>query len=86
MAANTAENNYRTFLRRAFASAMIGAQVEAVAWVRRQSDEFAAIVISTERPEEYDRVLDLLTSPRCPLRVVREFTGRYDIRIYVEIA
>jgi hypothetical protein len=63
-----------------------GLRVEAVAWIRRgDEDEFAAIVCPREAGFEriYDRALEVLTDPRCPLVVAREHVGREDIRIYV---
>ena len=73
----------------------MGLQVEAVSWVHRGDDEFAAVVVfnGATHPEvrsaadrQYERALEVLTDPRCPLRVVREHVGRDDIRIYVAFA
>lgn len=61
----------------------LGWKVESVAWINREGDEFAAIVCSKEFGEHYEEALEFLTQPGCPLTVVREYTGKYDIRIYV---
>lgn len=73
-----------------------GLDVESVAWVKRgDDDEFAAVVVSNpeSHPEfraqaerEYEHAMEVLTDPRCPLRVVREYAGRDEIRIYVAFA
>ena len=70
-----------------------GLEVESVAPFReRFGDEFAAVVVSNgeTHPEiryhadrQYERALEVLTDPRCPLVVVGEYAGRDDIRIYV---
>lgn len=65
-----------------------GLTVEAVSWVHRRDDEFAALVTANEKgfEDQYLRVLEVLTDPRCPFRVVREHVGRYDTRTYVAFA
>lgn len=70
-----------------------GLEVESVAPFReRFGDEFAAVVVTNgeNHPEvayhaakQYERALEVLTDPRCPLVVTGEFAGRDDIRIYV---
>ena len=69
----------RKILRRSFF-------VESVAWIDRWDNEFAALVIGHERPDEYEKALEWLTTPGCPVIVVRERTGRLDTRIYVKLA
>lgn len=72
------ERAMRAMLRKA------GFHVEAVAYVQRHEDtEFAAIVCMPEVPEQYDRVLEFFTDPRCPFKITRERVGRQDIRVYV---
>lgn len=63
----------------------MGLQVESVADARRFGDEFAAVVVSAREghDRQYERAMEVLTDPRCPLKVVRETTGRDDVRIYV---
>lgn len=79
-----------------------GLKVESVSWIHRgEDDEFAAVVVSNPAwlakqwtqaeadrhyGREMDRVMEILTAPGCPLRVVREYTGETDIRIYVAFA
>lgn len=74
-----------------------GLQVESVAWISRgEDDEFAAVVVtnanrasdpgldnSRMHEREYGRAMEVLTDPRCPLRVVGERVGRDDTRIFV---
>lgn len=88
-----AEAEARKLLRAA------GLEVESVEWIRRgDDDEFAAIVVSNPEylaaqwskaeadrhyEREMERVLEVLTDPRCPLRVAHEYVGKTDIRIYV---
>lgn len=72
-------------LVRAWLKAKLGLHVESVAWIRRHRDhEFAAVVLPNYE-DQYEQVLELLTTPGCPLRVAREHTGKYDTRIYIEI-
>lgn len=76
-----AEKATRAMLRRN------GFETESVAWVQRTTDrEFAAIVISNNWPEKYEEALELLTRPGCPLNVTRERVGKYDTRIFIELA
>jgi hypothetical protein len=74
-----------------------GLEVESVAPFRQRfGNEFAAIVVMNgeanngdfraHAARQYDRALEVLTDPRCPLVVTGEFTGRDDIRIYVAFA
>lgn len=74
-----------------------GLHVESVAWINRgDDDEFAAVVITNavrasdpgtswarQHAAEYEHVMEVLTDPRCPVRVVGERVGRDDTRIYV---
>lgn len=72
-----------------------GLQVESVAPFReRFGDEFAAVVVYNPAPDadqsvkdlgarQYERAMEVLTDPRCPLVVTGEYAGREDIRIYV---
>lgn len=76
-----------------------GLEVESVAPFReRYGNEFAAIVVSNPEylatqwsqaqadrhyEREMERVMEVLTDPRCPLVVAGEYTGKTDIRIYV---
>lgn len=65
---------------------MTGCKVEAVAEIHRSdAEEFAAVVISNAPGLEYraERALEVLTLPRCPLRVVREYAGKTDTRWFV---
>lgn len=66
----------------------LGLTVEAVSWVHRREEEFAALVSANEKgfERQYERVMEVLTDPKCPLRVVRETVGRYDTRTYVAFA
>jgi hypothetical protein len=80
------ENNLRFSLRRSLDRRRICARVESVSMMQRERDEFAAMVIPNDRPDAYEMVLDLLTTPGCAMRVVRERVGRHDTRVYVEMA
>ena len=72
------EAQARKILRRTFL-------VEAVRWLDRWDDEFAALVLDNANPAAYERALEWLTTPGCPVTVVREREGRLDTRIYVKL-
>lgn len=87
MTKTQAERRNRELLRKILANAAIGAEVESVAWIDREEDnEFAVIKLwAPEQMDQYDRVLEILTEPSCPLRVTRERDGKLDHFIYIAL-
>lgn len=80
-----AERAARELLRKILANAAIGAKIDSVRLIDRETpEEFATIKLwAPEQMDQYDRVLEILTAPGCPLRVTRERTGRRDHFIYL---
>lgn len=85
MTKDQAERRNRDLLRKILSNAALGARVDSVAWIDREEDnEFAAIRLWVpEQMDQYNRVLEILTAPGCPLKVTRERTSSRYHFIYV---